>query len=92
MPMGTIRGAESTMGSDFDANNRTLGATANRDGTMRRDMEPHMQQPVRTDYDRPWVSQQERERQAQQQKEYLKQTSEVIVDFAGAANDQELPS
>ena len=42
MPMGTIRGAESTMGSDFDANNRTMAATRTQESTMRRDIEPHM--------------------------------------------------
>ena len=55
MPMGTIRGAESTMGSDFDANNRTMGVASNQ-GTMRRDVEQNMQTPVRTDYDKPWIS------------------------------------
>ena len=36
-PMGTIRG-ESTMGSDFDANNRTMSVASDQESTMRRDM------------------------------------------------------
>lgn len=41
--MGTIIGAESSFGSDFDANNRTMGVTSgNHNSTMQRDIEPHM--------------------------------------------------
>ena len=46
-----------------------------------------MQQPIRTDYDRPWVSKQERERQT---KDYLKDTSQINVDLN--FDEQELPS
>ena len=58
-PMGTIRGAESTMGSDFDCNNRTMGSSVGnaKESTMRRDVRDSMQdQQIRTEYDsRPWV-------------------------------------
>ena len=37
-PMGTIRGAESTMGSDFDANNRTLDVGTSGNSTIRREV------------------------------------------------------
>ena len=85
--MGTIRGAEDTMGSDFDANNRTLGVATNANSTIRREVDQNMQQPIRTDYDRPWVSKQERERQT---KDYLKDTSQINVDLN--FDEQELPS
>jgi len=41
-PMGTIRGAASTMGSDFDANNRTMGVSSGANSTIRREIEPAM--------------------------------------------------
>jgi hypothetical protein len=54
--MGTIRAAESTFGSDFDANNRTMGVTSKHESTMRREIEPHMAgQQIRTEYDKPWM-------------------------------------
>lgn len=59
--MGTIKGAESTFGSDFDANNRTMGVTSGQqESTMRRDIEPHMKGQIRTDYDKPWLNKEER--------------------------------
>ena len=60
LPMGTIRGglgAGSTLGSDFDANNRTLDAASSHISTIRRDIvSAEMQGVHRTDYDKPWLS------------------------------------
>jgi|FrelakmetLWP11LW_1041352.scaffolds.fasta_scaffold209150_1 hypothetical protein len=59
--MGTIRGAglgDSTFSSDdFDANNRTMGVSSKKNSTIRREMEPHMRAPFKTEYDedKPWV-------------------------------------
>lgn len=65
LPMGTIRGgAGSTLGSDFDANNRTLDAPSSHISTIRRDIaSAEMQGIHRTDYDKPWLSKRERERE-----------------------------
>ena len=46
-----------------------------------------MQQPIRTEYDKPWVSKHERERQT---KDYLKDTAQIHVDLN--FDEQELPS
>ncbi len=74
--MGTIRGAESTMGSDFDCNNRTMGASVGNanESTMRRDVRDSMQdQQIRTEYDsRPWVPKAERDSET---KDYLRATA-----------------
>ena len=71
--MGTIRGAESTMGSDFDANNRTLGTTnSQHESTMRREIDSNMPGKIRTEYDKPWMSKEDRERQT---KDYLRETT-----------------
>ena len=43
MPLGTIRGAGSTMGSDFDANNRTMSVSNGANSTIRREIGPAMQ-------------------------------------------------
>ena len=62
--MGTIHGAESTMGSDFDANNRTMGtvvAASNHDSTMRREIDVNMPGKIKTEYDKPWMSKEDRE-------------------------------
>ena len=72
-PMGTIKGGESTFGSDFDANNRTMGNTSSQhESSMRRDIEPHMQGKIQTDYNKPWLNKEEREAQ---NKDYLRQTN-----------------
>ena len=76
MPMGTIRGAGSTMGSDFDANNRTMSVSNGANSTIRREIGPAMQQPIRTEYDRPFISREERER-ASASKDYLKDTAHI---------------
>lgn len=56
--MGTIRacGGEGTLGSDFDANNRTVGISSKNQSTLRSNMEANMQEIMRTDYDKPWLS------------------------------------
>ena len=46
-----------------------------------------MQQPIRTEYDKPWVSKHEREHQT---KDYLKDTAQIHVDLN--FDEQELPS
>ena len=72
MPMGTIKqeapvNGGSTLGSDFDANNRTLDVgTGSHQSTIRRDIiqsSVGMQGVHRTDYDKPWLSKQERQRE-----------------------------
>ena len=84
-PMGTIKGGESTFGSDFDANNRTMGQTSSQhQGTMRRDIEPHMQGKIRTDYDKPWLKPEEREAQ---NKDYLRNTNQIEVDLMGHSGE-----
>ena len=87
--MGTIKQAESTFGSDFDANNRTMGtSTARQNATIRRDIEPHLQQPIRTEYEgKPWVS-----KQQSATKDYLRDTAQISVDLNSNFEDQELPS
>ena len=89
--MGTIRGAESTMGSDFDANNRTLGVTSGASGTMRREINEQPSQQIRTEYDKPWMSKEDREAQS---KDYLRETAQIHVDLnpQGFDQEQELPS
>ena len=74
MPMGTIKqeappvNGGSTLGSDFDANNRTLDVgTGSHQSTIRRDIIQSsvggMQGVHRTEYDKPWFSKQERQRE-----------------------------
>jgi hypothetical protein len=65
--MGTIKGdlAGSTLGSDFDANNRTIDVGSNSHiSTIRRDIiasSTEMQHgAMRTDYDKPWLNLHER--------------------------------
>lgn len=80
--MGTIKVGESTMGSDFDANNRTMGQTSSQhESTMRRDIEPHMQAPIRTEYDKPFISREELN--SSSQKDYLRKTNQIQVDLFG---------
>lgn len=74
MPMGTIRGASSTMGSDFDANNRTTSVASGANSTIRQELGNAMNQPIRTEYDRPFISREERERAS---KDYLKDTAHI---------------
>ena len=76
--MGTIRGAVNTLGSDFDANNRTVGLNSNKSSTLRSNVEANMQEAMRTDYDKPFINKYERENQA---KDYLRQTNQIQVDF-----------
>ena len=56
--MGTIRacGREGTLGSDFDENNHTVGISSKNQSTLRSNMEANMQEIMRTDYDKPWLS------------------------------------
>lgn len=84
--MGTIRDPGATQGSDFDANNRTMGVSSlGGNSTIRREKEAAMQQPIRTEYDRPWVSKQEREK-VHHTKDYLKDTAQIQVDLNFDAN------
>jgi len=68
---GSVMGTMSSMGSDFDANNRTMGVSTNKNSTIRQDIGHSMRDQIRTEYDRPWVSKQERE----STKDYLRATA-----------------
>lgn len=64
------------MGSDFDANNRTMGSATNsqHESTMRREIDNNMPGKIQTEYDKPWMSREERERQT---KDYLRETTQI---------------
>ena len=78
------------MGSDFDANNRTMGVSL-KESTMRRDVVDNMQgQQIRTEYDsKPWVPKNERDSET---KDYLRATAQIQVDLSSGLGEQELPS
>lgn len=89
--MGTVKGGESTMGSDFDANNRTMGVSgSNHSATLQRSVQEHLPGKMPTEYDKPWVSKQQIAQQAT--KDYLRDTAQIQIDFGGAEEEQELPS
>ena len=57
--IGTMAAGESTMGSDFDANNRTMDNPTHGRTAMRHELDPNMAGKYPTEYDgKPWVSRQ----------------------------------
>ncbi len=56
---------------------------------MRREIDSNMPGKIRTEYDKPWMSKEDRERQT---KDYLRETTQIQVDLGMGAGDRELPS
>ena len=81
--IGTLAAGESTMGSDFDANNRTMESQVHGRTAMRQELDPNLAGKFPTEYDKKWVD-------PQQQKDYLQDKNNMTIDFSGG--DQELPS
>ena len=88
-PMGTIRGqtgaagalqgtmgdrGESTFGSDFDANNRTMSQASSHNQTLKATIDKNMEQKMITEYDKKWVNDSAK-------KEYLQDTKNITIDF-----------